>query len=110
MPRVFYLILFLILTLIPFPILWITQTVFNTANTAVSTNAATGSSNHHSHYYSHSPGWFFFYSGNSGRGGWLNRTYRTSGGNSSGGLFGSSRSYTGGSSSFSGGGFGSSGK
>lgn len=109
MPRIFYVILFLVFTLIPFPIIWIGQAflAITTPDTANTAQTSTTSSNYSSHSY-HTPfyGGFFYY-GSSGRGSWLGRAYRSSG---SGGVLGSSRSYSGGNSSFGSGGFGAFGK
>ena len=107
MPRIFYVVLFVILTLAPFPVIWVCQALFNVGQPQQVSKTYSGTS----HYYHNSHPFYggFFYYGDRGRGGWLGRSYRSY--SSQGSSFsGSSRSYSGGSSSFSGGSFGAFGK
>ena len=104
MPRIFYVIIFLILTIAPFPLIWATESILGlnkqtqTTNTTKETTTTYNSGYHSHHHYGG-----FFYAGSNGRGGWLGKSYKDLN-------TGSSRSYRGGSSSFGGGGFGSFGK
>lgn len=104
MPRIVYVLIFLIVTLAPFPVIWVGQFVLGINNAKSDLNTSQNQVNSTNSSYRSPFYGGFFYAGSRGRGGWLGRSYRTSTKS-----FGGSRSYSGGS-SFGGGSFGSFGK